>query len=97
MSTVAQSAFCSDSLSPIAVARAQMIEQIMAMAGWASNDPARYRRILESYDYSTLQRTWQQMRDSLDETFSALAAHTCGDSPSVTVPQPAHALSLIEA
>lgn len=44
-------------------ARAMMIEQIMAVYGRASKDPARYRRILESQETATLERSVAQIRD----------------------------------
>ncbi len=50
-----------DSLHVQEHARKHLIEQIMAMAGRASKDPVRYRRILEGCNFATLQATWQGM------------------------------------
>lgn len=63
-----------DSLHIHEHARKHLIEQIMALAGRASKDPVRYRRILESYSFPTVQAIWQRLGEELaDPTDRALS------------------------
>jgi hypothetical protein len=52
-----------DPLNVVSHARAMLVEQIMALIGRSSPDPARYRRLLEGMEYRTLQRTWAAIVD----------------------------------
>lgn len=50
-------------------ARQQLIEQIMAMAGRASKNPAAYRRLLNTWSLPTIRGTWQAMIDGEKDAF----------------------------
>ncbi|MBC8095748.1 MAG: hypothetical protein H7Y43_08040 [Akkermansiaceae bacterium] len=60
--------FRPDPLNIMSHAKAQLIEQVMALVGRSSPDPVRYRRVLEGMEYTTLQRTWQTLMDQTTAT-----------------------------
>lgn len=54
-----------DSNHVLEYTRQHLVEQIMALAGRASKDPVRYRRVLNSYNLSTLQTVWRDLQEVL--------------------------------
>lgn len=63
-------------LHALSIARTQMVEQIMAIYGRSSKNPVVYRRILEGYEFTTLQRTWQGLLEKTEPEFAHSANAT---------------------
>lgn len=63
---------CRNPHSPAVYAKRLLVEEIMALIGRASANPAAYRRVLEDMDLPTLRRTRDGILDAMDEAIKTL-------------------------